>query len=165
MNYILPMGLFFAVLQASCGQKITKLTACLSGRGPTLRLDCRYENNTNNQLRYEFKLQRKVEPETILSTINLNFFTDKYHNRASVHTERGLVQLHIERFNASDVGQYICSLLIPNDFTINQTASINVNKDKLERCGGVSLLTLSTPWPLVLFLSLPLLQASGLLSL
>ncbi|XP_063799585.1 thy-1 membrane glycoprotein [Pseudophryne corroboree] len=165
MNYILPLGIFFTVLQGSCGQKITQLTACISGRGPTLRLDCRYLNSTNNKLRYEFKVKRNVQPETILSTINLNFFNDKYHNRASVYTERGLVQLHIQRFNVSDVGQYTCSLDIPNDFSINQTSTITVHKDKLERCGGVSTLMLNTPWPLILFLLLPLLQAGGFLCL
>ncbi|XP_075695027.1 thy-1 membrane glycoprotein [Rhinoderma darwinii] len=161
MNYLLPMVTIVAVLQACCAQKITRFTACLMGRGPTLRLDCRYMNITNNQLRYEFKLKRKKEPETILSTINVNHFNDKYHNRASVYTDRSLVQLHIERYNTSDLGQYTCTLNIPEDLTINQTVSINVSKERLERCGGVSILALNTSWPLVLLLFLPLLQAGG----
>ncbi|KAM3922268.1 thy-1 membrane glycoprotein isoform 1-T2 [Leptodactylus fuscus] len=160
MNYLLPMVTIAAVLQACCAQKITRFTACLMGRGPTLRLDCRYTNITNNQLRYDFKLRRRKEPETIVSTINLNYFTDKYHNRASVYMERGLVQLHIQRYNSSDLGQYTCTLHIPEDLTINQTVTINVSKEKLERCAGVSILALNTSWPLLL-LFLPLLQAGG----
>ncbi|KAG9482565.1 thy-1 membrane glycoprotein [Eleutherodactylus coqui] len=158
MNYLLPMVTIAAVLQACGAQKITRFTSCLMGRGPTLRLDCRYMNVTNNQLRYEFKLKRRKEPEIILSTINLNHFNDKYHNRASVHTERGLVQLHIERYNASDLGQYSCTVNIPQDLTINQTVTINVTRERLERCAGVAL---NTSWPLVLLLFMPLLQAGG----
>ncbi|XP_040181459.1 thy-1 membrane glycoprotein [Rana temporaria] len=159
MNYLLPAVIFFFVLQASNEQKITRLTACLTGRGPKLRIDCRYQNVTNNPLKYEFKLKRNKEPEIILSTINLNFFTDKYHNRATIYTARGLVQLHIERFNASDVGLYYCTLNIPNDITVNQTAKISVQKDKLETCGGMSIFSLCTPWPLLLPLFLPILQS------
>ncbi|CAJ0925552.1 unnamed protein product [Ranitomeya imitator] len=121
------------VLQACSAQKITRFTACLMGRGPTLRLDCRYMNITNNDLRYEFRLKRRKEPEIILSTINLNKFNDKYHNRASVYRERGLVQLHIQRYNTSDLGEYTCTLNIPEDLTINQTVSINVSKDFREK--------------------------------
>ncbi|KAM8927711.1 thy-1 membrane glycoprotein [Pelodytes ibericus] len=152
-------------LHTVCGQKITLFTACLINPGPKLRLDCRYQNITNNQLRYEFRVKREREPQVILSTMNLNFFSDKYHNRASTVLNRGLVQLHLERFNASDVGLYTCQLNIPNDLTINQTSTINVQKGKLERCGGVSTLNLSTSWPLVLLLTLPLLQAGGFLCL
>lgn len=123
--------IFSLVLQASNEQKITRLTACLTGRGPKLRIDCRYQNVTNNPLKYEFKLKRNKEPEIIISTIHLNFFTDKYHNRATIYTARGLVQLHIERFNASDVGLYYCTLNIPNDITVNQTAKISVQKGEM----------------------------------
>lgn len=163
MNYLLPMVTIYAVLQACCAQKITRFTACLMGRGPTLRLDCRYINMTNNPLRYEFKLKRRKDPEIILSTINVNHFNDKYHNRASEHIERGLVQLHIQRYNTSDLGQYTCTLNIPEDLTINQTVSINVSKERLERCGGVSILAQNTSWPLAVLLFLPLLQAGGFL--
>ncbi|KAM4704302.1 thy-1 membrane glycoprotein [Rhinophrynus dorsalis] len=163
MNYFLQITVILAVLQAASCQKITSLTACLTGPGPKLRIDCRYQNITNNQLRYEFRLKRDKEPQIIISTINLNFFSDKYHNRASPYLERGLVQLHLERFNASDVGQYTCALNIPNDLTINQTSSIKVQKDRLERCGGVSTLTLTSSWPVVLLILLPLLQAGGFL--
>ncbi|KAM5132311.1 thy-1 membrane glycoprotein [Mantella aurantiaca] len=163
MNYLLPAVIFFFVLQASNEQKITRLTACLTGRGPTLRIDCRYQNITNNPMRYEFKLKRNKDPEIILSTINLNFFTDKYHNRATIYTARGLVQLHIERFNASDIGLYFCTLSIPNDLTVNQTAKVNVQKDKLETCGGMSIFFLFTPWPLLLPLFLSIIQAEVIL--
>ncbi|XP_077106616.1 thy-1 membrane glycoprotein [Ranitomeya variabilis] len=159
MNYLLPMMTLVALLQSCSAQKITRFTACLMGRGPTLRLDCRYMNITNNDLRYEFRLKRRKEPEIILSTINLNKFNDKYHNRASVYRERGLVQLHIQRYNTSDLGQYTCTLNIPEDLTINQTVSINVSKARLERCGAVSILALNTSWPLISLLFLPLLQA------
>ncbi|XP_068097081.1 thy-1 membrane glycoprotein [Hyperolius riggenbachi] len=160
MNYIAAVVTFYFALQVTNEQKITSITACLMGRGPTLRIDCRYQNITNNPLRYEFKLTRTREPETILSTINSNFFTDKYHNRASVSMERSLIQLHIQRFNASDVGLYQCTLNIPSDLTINQTAKINVQKDKLERCGGMAI---RTQLPLVILLVfLPVLQAAGL---
>ncbi|MEE6519265.1 hypothetical protein FKM82_030923, partial [Ascaphus truei] len=151
------------VLQEASGQKITSWTACLSGPGPKLRLDCRYQNITDNKLRYEFKVKREREPQVILSTMNVNLFSEKYHNRASTLIGRGLVQLHLERFNASDVGQYTCALSIPGDLTINQTATINVHKDKLLRCGGASTLTMSTSWPLIMLLSLPLLQFGGFL--
>ncbi|CAH2319507.1 thy-1 membrane glyco [Pelobates cultripes] len=164
MNYLLPFSLTLFVFQTACGQKITLFTACISGAGPKLRLDCRYQNITNNQLRYEFRVKR--ERELIIdTTMNLNFFSEKYHNRASTFLSRGLVQLHLERFNASDVGLYICALNIPNDLTINQTARVSVQKDKLERCGGVSTFNLSSSWPLVLLLTLPLLQAGGFLYL
>ncbi|KAG8569523.1 hypothetical protein GDO81_014446 [Engystomops pustulosus] len=161
MKFLLPMLLIVALLQVSWAQKITRFTACLMGRGPTLRLDCRYRNITDNPLRYEFKLTRRKEPEIILSTINVNHFNDKYHNRASVYMEQGLVQLHIQRYNTSDLGQYTCTLNIPQDLTINQTVSINVSKERLERCAGVSILALNTSWPLILLLFLPVLQAGG----
>ncbi|XP_040281006.1 thy-1 membrane glycoprotein [Bufo bufo] len=161
MNYLLLMVTTVAILQTCSAQKITRFTACLMGRGPTLRLDCRYVNITNNPMRYEFRVTRRKDPEIILSTINLNHFNEKYHNRASVYTERGLVQLHIQRYNSSDLGQYTCTLNIPEDLTINQTVSINVSKERLLRCGAVSILALNTSWSLVLFLFLPLLQAGS----
>ncbi|KAG8434546.1 hypothetical protein GDO86_012791 [Hymenochirus boettgeri] len=164
MNYFLPIVIIFTVLQVKNCQKITSLTACLTEPGPKLRIDCRYQNITNNILRYEFKVNRGGEPQTILSTINLNHFSDKYHNRASPYITRGLVQLHLERFNASDVGLYTCALSIPKDLTVNQTASIKVQKDRLEKCGGISILNLGTSWPMVLLLSLPLLQAGCFVS-
>ncbi|XP_053308337.1 thy-1 membrane glycoprotein [Spea bombifrons] len=165
MNYLLPITIMLAVLHTGYCQKITHLTACLSGPGPQLRIDCRYQNITNNPLRYEFRIKQDREPQSIISTINVNFFSERYHNRASSVISRGLVQLYLERFNASDVGLYTCALNIPGDLTLNQTASIKVQKDKLERCGGVSTLNLSTSWPLLLLLSLPLLQAGGFLYL
>uniref|UniRef100_A0A8C5MR80 Thy-1 membrane glycoprotein n=2 Tax=Leptobrachium leishanense TaxID=445787 RepID=A0A8C5MR80_9ANUR len=162
MNYLtlFTFTCLLFVFQTICGQKITIFTACLTGPGPKLRLDCRYQNITNNPLRYEFKVMRGGEPQVILTTIKPNFFSEKYHNRASPVISRGLVQLHLERFNASDVGLYTCALLIPNDLTINQTATIKVQKDKLERCEGVSILKHSATW---LLLTLPFLQACGFL--
>ncbi|OCT72405.1 thy-1 membrane glycoprotein [Xenopus laevis] len=164
MNYFLPVTFILSVLQVTDCQKITELTACLMKPGPKLRIDCRYQNITNNPMRYEFKVNRGGEPQIILSTFNVNFFSDKYQNRASTYISRGLVQLHLERFNASDAGLYTCSLSIPNDLTINQTASIKVLKDKLWTCGAVSVLNFGTSWPLALLLSLNLLRAAGFMS-
>ncbi|KAM4650417.1 thy-1 membrane glycoprotein [Discoglossus pictus] len=165
MKYLLSSTAILAVLQAAFGQKITSFTACLTGPGPKLRLDCRYQNKTNNPLKYEFTVHQGREPQIIRSTIKNNYFSDKYHNRASMHTERGLVQLHLERYNASDLGMYTCNLNIPDDLTILQTSTVSVQKDKLERCGGVSNFNFSSSWPLVLLLPLPLLQAGGFLCL
>ncbi|KAE8592311.1 hypothetical protein XENTR_v10018723 [Xenopus tropicalis] len=164
MNYFLLVTFILSVLQATDCQRITSLTACLMRPGPKLRIDCRYLNTTNNPMRYEFKVNRGGEPQIILSTINVNFFSDKYHNRASPSITRGLVQLHLERFNASDAGLYTCNLFIPNDLTINQTASIGVQKDKLETCGGVSLFNHGSSWPFAFLLSLHLLLAGGFVS-
>ncbi|XP_053552822.1 thy-1 membrane glycoprotein [Bombina bombina] len=153
------------VLHGAFSQRITSFAACLTGPGPKLRLDCRYQNITNNPLRYEITVQRGPEPQIIRSTLKPNYFSEKYHNRASMHIERGLVQLHLERYNISDLGLYTCTLNIQHDLVDRQSKTLNVQKDNVERCAGISTFNIASSWPLVLLLSLPLLQAGGFLYL
>ncbi|KAJ1189864.1 hypothetical protein NDU88_006606 [Pleurodeles waltl] len=95
--------------------------------------------------------------ELIASTLQINFFSQRYHDRASVNVSRNLVLLYINKYGPLDKGTYGCRLQIDNDYTDKQVSTVKVMKDYLERCCGNSLLN-SVPCLLFLLL-LPLLQA------
>ncbi|XP_069080962.1 thy-1 membrane glycoprotein [Pleurodeles waltl] len=154
MHPFFCIAVVMTVLQLSESQRITHFTACM--QGDKLRLDCRYENKTANLLRYEFTLTKDRE-ELIASTLQINFFSQRYHDRASVNVSRNLVLLYINKYGPLDKGTYGCRLQIDNDYTDKQVSTVKVMKDYLERCCGNSLLN-SVPCLLFLLL-LPLLQA------
>ncbi|NWV42218.1 THY1 protein, partial [Grantiella picta] len=150
-----------AVLQAAHCQMIKDLSACLLGQN--LRVDCRYENKTDNPLTYEFSLTKDNRKHVIQSTISVS--ENIYRSRSNVTMHRNLVCLYLQSFTTSDEGVYMCELRATNDYTGNQMKNITVIKDKLEKCAGFSLLIQNTSWLLLLLLSLPLLQAVDFVSL
>lgn len=154
MHPFFSIAVVLTVLQLTESQRITRLTACM--QGDKLRLDCRYENKTDNLLRYEFTLTKDRE-EVVASTLQINVLSHRYHDRARVNISRNLVLLYINKYGPLDKGTYGCRLQIDNDYTDKQVSTVKVMKDYLERCGGNSLLN-SVPCLLFLLL-LPLLQA------
>ncbi|NXE42017.1 THY1 protein, partial [Ptilorrhoa leucosticta] len=149
------------VLQAAHCQMIKDLSACLLGQN--LRVDCRYENKTDNPLTYEFSITKDNRKHIIHSTISVS--ENIYRSRANVTMHKNLVCLYLQSFTTSDEGIYVCELKATNDYTGNQIRNITVIKDKLEKCAGFSLLIQNTSWLLLLLLSLPLLQAVDFVSL
>ncbi|NXD28052.1 THY1 protein, partial [Spelaeornis formosus] len=149
------------VLQAAHCQMIKDLSACLLGQN--LRVDCRYENKTDNPLTYEFSITKDNRKHVIHSTISVS--ENIYRSRANVTMHKNLVCLYLQSFTTSDEGIYMCELKATNDYTGNQIRNITVIKDKLEKCAGFSLLIQNTSWLLLLLLSLPLLQAVDFVSL
>ncbi|NXT16096.1 THY1 protein, partial [Prunella fulvescens] len=149
------------VLQAAHCQMIKDLSACLLGQN--LRVDCRYENKTDNPLTYEFSITKDNRKHVIHSTISVS--ENIYRSRANVTMHKNLVCLYLQSFTTSDEGIYMCELKATNDYTGNQIKNITVIKDKLEKCAGFSLLIQNTSWLLLLLLSLPLLQAVDFVSL
>ncbi|NXB77150.1 THY1 protein, partial [Donacobius atricapilla] len=156
-NPLLPLP----VLQAAHCQMIKDLSACLLGQN--LRVDCRYENKTDNPLTYEFSITKDNRKHVIHSTISVS--ENIYRSRANVTMHKNLVCLYLQSFTTSDEGIYMCELKATNDYTGNQIKNITVIKDKLEKCAGFSLLIQNTSWLLLLLLSLPLLQAVDFVSL
>ncbi|NXR38276.1 THY1 protein, partial [Zosterops hypoxanthus] len=142
-------------------QMIKDLSACLLGQN--LRVDCRYENKTDNPLTYEFSITKDNRKHVIHSTISVS--ENIYRSRANVTMHKNLVCLYLQSFTTSDEGIYMCELKATNDYTGNQIKNITVIKDKLEKCAGFSLLIQNTSWLLLLLLSLPLLQAVDFVSL
>uniref|UniRef100_A0A8C5TVW8 Thy-1 membrane glycoprotein n=1 Tax=Malurus cyaneus samueli TaxID=2593467 RepID=A0A8C5TVW8_9PASS len=155
MNPTVGIAVILTVLQAAHCQMIKDLSACLLGQN--LRVDCRYENKTDNPLTYEFSITKDNRKHVIHSTISVS--ENIYRSRANVTMQRNLVCLHLQSFTTSDEGIYMCELKATNDYTGNQIRNITVIKDKLEKCAGFSLLIQNTSWLLLLLLSLPLLQA------
>ncbi|NXI21656.1 THY1 protein, partial [Sterrhoptilus dennistouni] len=153
--------LLLPVLQAAHCQMIKDLSACLLGQN--LRVDCRYENKTDNPLTYEFSITKDNRKHVIHSTISVS--ENIYRSRANVTMHKNLVCLYLQSFTTSDEGIYMCELKATNDYTGNQIKNITVIKDKLEKCAGFSLLIQNTSWLLLLLLSLPLLQAVDFVSL
>ncbi|NWW58404.1 THY1 protein, partial [Ifrita kowaldi] len=149
------------VLQAAHCQMIKDLSACLLGQN--LRVDCRYENKTDNPLTYEFSITKDNRKHVIHSTISVS--ENIYRSRSNVTMHKNLVCLYLQSFTTSDEGIYMCELRATNDYTGNQIRNITVIKDKLEKCAGFSLLIQNTSWLLLLLLSLPLLQAVDFVSL
>ncbi|KAM4757599.1 thy-1 membrane glycoprotein [Cyanocitta cristata] len=161
MNPTVGIAVILTVLQAAHCQMIKDLSACLLGQN--LRVDCRYENKTDNPLTYEFSITKDNRKHVIHSTISVS--ENIYRNRANVTMHKNLVCLHLQSFTTSDEGIYMCELKATNDYTGNQMRNITVIKDKLEKCAGFSLLIQNTSWLLLLLLSLPLLQAVDFVSL
>uniref|UniRef100_U3JU58 Thy-1 membrane glycoprotein n=1 Tax=Ficedula albicollis TaxID=59894 RepID=U3JU58_FICAL len=154
MNPTVGIAVILTVLQAAHCQMIKDLSACLLGQN--LRVDCRYENKTDNPLTYEFSITKDNRKHVIHSTISVS--ENIYRSRSNVTMHKNLVCLHLQSFTTSDEGIYMCELRATNDYTGNQIRNITVIKDKLEKCAGFSLLIQNTSWLLLLLLSLPLLQ-------
>ncbi|XP_063273850.1 thy-1 membrane glycoprotein [Prinia subflava] len=161
MNPTVGIAVILTVLQAAHCQMIKDLSACLLGQN--LRVDCRYENKTDNPLTYEFSITKDNRKHVIHSTISVS--ENIYRSRANVTMHKNLVCLYLQSFTTSDEGIYMCELKATNDYTGNQIKNITVIKDKLEKCAGFSLLIQNTSWLLLLLLSLPLLQAVDFVSL
>uniref|UniRef100_A0A8C6XXE3 Thy-1 membrane glycoprotein n=1 Tax=Naja naja TaxID=35670 RepID=A0A8C6XXE3_NAJNA len=156
------LALLLAVLQLSHGQRVKRLTACLTDQ--TLRIDCSYERKTNNPLSYEFSLSKGPTDKTIVAS-NLNVASAPYKPRTNVNITNHLVCLYLSGFSTSDEGVYTCSLKITNDYEDMQSKNISVVKAHLARCAGISVFIQNTSWLLLLLLSLPLLQAVDFVSL
>ncbi|NWS91135.1 THY1 protein, partial [Toxostoma redivivum] len=161
MNPTVGIAVILTVLQAAHCQMVKDLSACLLGQN--LRVDCRYENKTDNPLTYEFSITKDNRKHVIHSTMSVS--ENIYRSRANVTMHKNLVCLYLQSFTTSDEGIYTCELKVTNDYTGNQIKNITVIKDKLEKCAGFSLLIQNTSWLLLLLLSLPLLQAVDFVSL
>lgn len=116
--------LLLAVLQAAHCQMIKDLSACLLGQN--LRVDCRYENKTDNPLTYEFSITKDNRKHVIHSTISVS--ENIYRSRANVTMHKNLVCLYLQSFTTSDEGIYMCELKATNDYTGNQIKNITVIK-------------------------------------
>ncbi|XP_015669053.2 thy-1 membrane glycoprotein [Protobothrops mucrosquamatus] len=158
----ISLALLLAVLQVSHGQRIKRLTACLSDQ--TLRIDCAYERKTTNPLSYEFRLS-KGTGDGIVVAGNSNVASAPYKLRTNIITSNDLVCLYLNGFTTSDEGVYTCKLKITNDYEDMQSKNISVVKAQLARCAGISVFIQNTSWLLLLLLSLPLLQAVDFVSL
>lgn len=162
MKSTIGIAVLVAVLQVAQCQNIRDLRACISGQN--LRLDCHYDNKTDNPLSYEFRMTKDSRAMRIVAS-NFGVPEANFKNRANVTLYRNLLCLHVYGFVAADEGTYVCHLKITNDLPGPQTRNITVAKDKLEKCAGISLLIQNTSWLLLLLLSLPLLQAVDFVSL
>ncbi|ETE62560.1 Thy-1 membrane glycoprotein, partial [Ophiophagus hannah] len=120
------------VLQVSHGQRIKRLTACLTDQ--TLRIDCAYERKTNNPLSYEFLLSKGPNDRTVLAS-NLNVVSAPYKPRTNVNVSNNLVCLYFSGFSTSDEGVYTCNLKITNDYDIKDMQSKNISVIKGESRG------------------------------
>uniref|UniRef100_A0A8C5SS49 Thy-1 cell surface antigen n=1 Tax=Laticauda laticaudata TaxID=8630 RepID=A0A8C5SS49_LATLA len=162
MRSTVSLALLMAVLQVSHGQRIKRLTACLTDQ--TLRIDCAYERKTTNPLSYEFYLSKGFTDKTVVAS-NLNVASAPYKPRTNVNVTNNFVCLYLSGFSTSDEGVYTCMLKITNDYEDMQSKNISVVKAHLARCAGISVFIQNTSWLLLLLLSLPLLQAVDFVSL
>ncbi|KAI4580827.1 hypothetical protein MJG53_010369 [Ovis ammon polii x Ovis aries] len=89
----------------------------------------------------------------------------EYSSRTKFFSKYNLKVLYLSNFTTKDEGTYTCELRLsgPNPTVSNK--DVSVFRDKLVRCGGISLLIQNTSWLLLLLLSLPLLQAMDFISL
>ncbi|XP_032094334.1 thy-1 membrane glycoprotein [Thamnophis elegans] len=156
------LALLLAVLQVSHGQRIKRLTACVSDQ--TLRIDCAYERKTSNALTYEFRLSKDTGVGTVVAG-NINVASNLYKYRTNVTATQDLVCLYLASFSTKDEGVYTCNLKITNDYEDMRSRNISVVKAQLARCSGISVFIQNTSWLLLLLLSLPLLQAVDFVSL
>ncbi|NWS36857.1 THY1 protein, partial [Polioptila caerulea] len=124
MNPTVGIAVILTVLQAAHCQMIKDLSACLLGQN--LRVDCRYENKTDNPLTYEFSITKDNRKHVIHSTISVS--ENIYRSRANVTMHKNLVCLHLQSFTTSDEGIYMCELKATNDYTGNQIRNITVIK-------------------------------------
>ncbi|XP_040114156.1 thy-1 membrane glycoprotein [Oryx dammah] len=161
MNPTIGIALLLTVLQVARGQKVTSLTACLVNQ--SLRLDCHHENTTTTPIQYEFSLTRDTK-KWVLSGSN-GVTRPEYSSRTKFISKYNLKVLYLSNFTTKDEGTYTCELRLsgPNPTVSNK--DVSVFRDKLVRCGGISLLIQNTSWLLLLLLSLPLLQAMDFISL
>nr|XP_056716707.1 thy-1 membrane glycoprotein [Euleptes europaea] len=162
MKSTIGIAVLVTVLQVAQCQNIRALKACLKDQN--LRLECEYENKTDNPLSFEFRMTKDSRAMRVVAS-NIGVPEASFRNRANVSLHRNEVRLHVYGFTAADEGIYVCQLKITNDLPGLQTQNITVVKDKLEKCAGISLLVQNTSWLLLLLLSLPLLQAVDFVSL
>ncbi|XP_060106769.1 thy-1 membrane glycoprotein [Heteronotia binoei] len=162
MKFTIGIAVLVTVLQFAQCQKIRTLTACIKDQN--LRLDCEYDNKTDNPLSYEFRMTKDSRAMRIVAS-NFGVPETAFRSRANVTLKRNLLHLNVYGFTAADEGIYVCQLKITNDLTGEQTRNVTVVKDKLVKCAGISLLIQNTSWLLLLLLSLPLLQAVDFVSL
>ncbi|KAM7084461.1 thy-1 membrane glycoprotein [Molossus nigricans] len=159
MNPVVSVTLLLTVLQVASGQKVTSLTACLADQ--SLRLDCHHENSTTLPIQFEFSLTRDAKKHVLFGNIGVPEHT--YRSRTNFTSKNTVKVLYLSGFTNNDEGQYTCELRVsgqPQTFS----SKISVLRDKLVKCGGISLLAQDTSWALLL-LGLPLLQALGFVSL
>ncbi|XP_007124283.1 thy-1 membrane glycoprotein [Physeter macrocephalus] len=160
MNPTIGITLLLTVLQVARGQKVTSLTACLVDQ--SLRLDCRHENTTNLPIQYEFSLTRETKKHVLFGTIGVP--EHAYRSRTNFFSKYNLKVLYLSDFTTKDEGTYTCALHLSGQTPIVSNRNVSVLRDKLVKCGGISLLIQNTSW-LPLLLSLPLLQAMDFISL
>ncbi|XP_021492592.1 thy-1 membrane glycoprotein [Meriones unguiculatus] len=161
MNPAIGIALLLSVLQMSRGQKVTSLTACLVDQN--LRLDCRHENNTNLPIQHEFSLTREKKKYVLSGTLGVPEHT--YRSRVSLSSKPNIKVLTLANFTNKDEGIYTCELRTSTQPPTVSFQNISVLRDKLVKCGGISLLVQNTSWLLLLLLSLSLLQAMDFISL
>ncbi|XP_058926603.1 thy-1 membrane glycoprotein [Kogia breviceps] len=160
MNPTIGITLLLTVLQVARGQKVTSLTACLVDQ--SLRLDCRHENTTHLPIQYEFSLTRETKKHVLFGTIGVP--EHAYRSRTNFFSKYNLKVLYLSDFTTKDEGTYTCALHLSGQTPIVSNRNVSVLRDKLVKCGGISLLIQNTSW-LPLLLSLPLLQAMDFISL
>ncbi|KAL8173629.1 UNVERIFIED_CONTAM: hypothetical protein K2H54_010821 [Gekko kuhli] len=162
MKSIIGIAVLVTVLQVSQCQNIRELTACIHEQN--LRLDCRFENKTNNPVSYEFRMTKDSRAMRTVAG-NSGVPDSNFRNRANVTVHRNLLYLNVYGFSAADEGTYECHVKITSDMPGAQTKNITVVRDKVVKCAGISVLIQNTSWLLLLLLSLPLLQAVDFVSL
>ncbi|XP_049976074.1 thy-1 membrane glycoprotein isoform X2 [Alexandromys fortis] len=145
----------------SRGQKVTSLTACLVDQN--LRLDCRYENKTNAPIQHEFSLTREKKKHVLAGTLGVPEHT--YRSRTSVTGNPNIKVLTLANFTTKDEGTYACELRVSGQSPTTFSQNVSVLRDKLVKCGGISLLVQNTSWLLLLLISLSLFQAMDFISL
>lgn len=122
------------VLQVTCGQKVTSLTACLVNQ--TLRLDCRHDNTTLSPILYEFSLSRETKKHVLAGNIGVVEHT--YRTRASVNSTYNMKVLYLNGFTNKDEGIYTCELRVAGQSSF--VSSMNVSVLRGERSPGPELL-------------------------
>ncbi|XP_019519186.1 PREDICTED: thy-1 membrane glycoprotein [Hipposideros armiger] len=159
MNPAIGIAVLLTVLQVASGQKVTSLTACLVDQ--SLRLDCRHENTTTSSIQYEFSLTRDSKKHVLVSTVGVPEHT--YRSRTNFTNKYNMKVLYLSGFSTKDEGTYTCELRLSSQEP--SFKNVTVLRDKLVKCGGISLLAQNTSWLLLPLLSLPLLQAMDFISL
>ncbi|XP_019571867.1 thy-1 membrane glycoprotein [Rhinolophus sinicus] len=161
MNPAIGITLLLTVLQVASGQKVTSLTACLVDQ--SLRLDCRHENTTASlSIQYEFSLTRDSKKHVLVSTVGVPEHT--YRSRTNFTNKYNMKVLYLSGFTTKDEGLYTCELRLSSQQP-SFSKNVTVLRDKLVKCGGISLLAQNTSWLLLPLLSLPLLQGMDFISL
>ncbi|XP_038179127.1 thy-1 membrane glycoprotein [Arvicola amphibius] len=161
MNPVIGIALLLSVLQMSRGQKVTSLTACLVDQN--LRLDCRYENKTSSPIQHEFSLTREKKKHVLAGTLGVPEHT--YRSRTTVTGNPNIKILTLANFTTKDEGTYACELRVSGQPPTTFSQNVSVLRDKLVKCGGISLLVQNTSWLLLLLISLSLFQAMDFVSL
>lgn len=96
------------VLQVASGQKVTRLTACLTDN--SLRLDCYHENKTMSSMLYEFSLTRDLKKHVLSGTIGVP--EHAYRSRTKVTDKYNMKVLYLSGFTSKDEGLYTCEVRV-----------------------------------------------------